>query len=269
MVFLYPDRWAPHWQMLCRIIGTHYGNNFAPDDVVILGRYLREPVALFRQQYPGRRIIVFQTEPLLSQDHYWNPDRIINNIRDADEIWDYDWENFLLLKNQGLPANFCPLLSCDAVVHCQPNPVKDIDVLIYALFSERRGIWLHHLHMGLNPEVNVWTVCNVMHPEIDQLIHRSRVIVNWHQHDDQRQQEQTRFSYLLSNGKHVVSEQSSINYYGDLVDEFTGVDQMIDLVNHRLRNYHPDNEILIKNRFRDMTWLDFQQNAQKTLGSST
>lgn len=260
-----PWRWRPHWQMIANMLKDNYDNEISSDDVMIFNEYVRTPVSEIRQQYPGSRIIVYQAEPLLSRDHYWPMDVIISNIQDADEIWDYDYENFLYLEKLGLPVKWRPLMFSESVRHCSATRPKDIDVLVYGLFSERRGHWLSLLHMGMNPDKKIYTVCNVMHPEIDDLIDRSRVIVNWHQHPDQMQQEQTRISYLLANGKHVVSERSSINYYGDLIHEFTTRDEMIDQINHVLNTMSPDKELKIFSAYRHRTFDDWLQAAQTQL----
>ena len=268
MIAVTPDRWKPFWLMLAQTLDHCYGSELARDDVMVFSRYLREPVQDLRQQYPNNRMIVYQAEPLLSRDHYWNPDSIINNIRDADEIWDYDYENYLLLQQHGLAVKFRPMLCADPVRSCGIMQPRDIDVLVYGLFSERRGEWLHHLHMGMNPDKTIYTVCNVMHPEIDRLIERSKVIVNWHQHPDQRQQEQTRLSFLLTNGKHVVSERSSINYYGDLVREFDTVPEMIDLVNQAINSYDPRQELDRYHKFSTITQQDFLERALAAISTN-
>ena len=253
-----PDRWKQHWRMVSDAVQDVYAQHLRPDDVLIFSLYLRTPVQEFRQQYPGQRLIVYQAEPLLGSEHYWPRDNIINNIRDADEIWDYDIENCQVLADLGLPVRFRPLRASSTMRRTDLGVVRDIDVLVYGLFSERRGQWLHELHMGMNPDRKIYTVCNVMHPELDRLIDRSRVVVNWHQHPDQNQQEQTRISYLLANGKHVVTETSSINYYGDLVQEFTTRDEMIESIVRILDQYHPQQELDTYADFQQLDWDHWQ-----------
>ena len=257
-----PQRWPTHWHMISRMLRDHYSQDFTDNDLMLMGVCNKDTVESYRLQYPDHeRIIVFQCEPLLSESHYWNPQTIINNMQGADEIWDYDYENYQLLLDHGLPAKFCPLLFSDENRTCSVTRPKDIDILVYGLFTARRGHWLHELHMAMNPDVKIYSVCNVLHPDIDQLVDRSKVIVNWHQHPDQWQQEQTRISWLLTNGKNVVSERSRINYYGDLIREFDTVTQMTDHLTDILRGWSPTSELRISSEFMHMSRDTFLQRA--------
>jgi SAM-dependent methyltransferase len=83
------------------------------------------------------------------------------------------------------------------------NRDKDIDVLFYGGISERRDKILTELE---DKGIKVERAFNVYGKERDDLIKRSKVVLNMHQHEDTQILETVRVSYLMANSKAVVCE---------------------------------------------------------------
>lgn len=101
------------------------------------------------------------------------------------------------------------------------NREKDIDVLHYGAISQRRDKILTELEeKGLKVE----RAFNVYGKERDDLIKRSKVVLNMHQHDDTQILEAVRVSYLMANSKVVVCEYNrDTEVPHRLTDGFIGV----------------------------------------------
>jgi len=118
-------------------------------------------------------------------------------------IWDYSQENAEAWTRLGargvavVPVGFAPIL-------CRiPKPdQQDIDVLMYGLSGERRALAFHRLsEAGLTAVF----VSGLYGKARDELIARSRIVLNAHLYEDTRIFEIVRVSYLLANRKAVVA----------------------------------------------------------------
>lgn len=236
--------------------------------VVLLGVYLQQDINQYREMHPDCKIIVYQMEPLCGTGHWWNRDAIITRLKQADEVWDYDYQNTVLLRLHGIPAQFKPFLYADCLVKTTPDVDKPIDVLFFGSLTQRRMKILSDLACSVNTDTKVHIVTNVLHPEIDRLIEQSKVIVNIHHGEGVNQLEQPRVGYLLANGKHVVSEASAVNYYGDLLTEFD-VDSgdFVAKVIDKVVNYNVQSEQEIQQRFAQLTYEQVTQIAKDRISS--
>lgn len=114
------------------------------------------------------------------------------------------------------------------------NRDKDIDVLHYGAISERRDKILTELE---NKGVKVERAFNVYGKERDDLIKRSKVILNIHQHDDTQILESVRVTYLMANSKLVVCEHSGDTEVPDRLDEglvFANYDDLVDICTDKI-----------------------------------
>jgi SAM-dependent methyltransferase len=122
-------------------------------------------------------------------------------------IWDYDARHIAFWKSLNcafepvhVPVGYVPGLN-----KIKPHPVQDIDVLFYGSINPRRRDILVALK---NAGLNVHVVFGVYGKDRDDLISRSRVVLNVHFYES-KVFEMVRVSYLLSNSKAVVSECAS------------------------------------------------------------
>jgi SAM-dependent methyltransferase len=123
------------------------------------------------------------------------------------QVWDYSLQN--IKKWEGLncayrpvyvPLGYVPELS-----RINTSPIQDIDVLFYGSLNERRNFIVEALR---NAGAKVQTVFGVYGRQRDELIARSKLVLNVHFYDT-KIFEIVRVSYLLANSKAVVTECSS------------------------------------------------------------
>ena len=132
------------------------------------------------------------------------------------QIWDYDQRNIEKWKNLGcarvpvhVPVGYVPELTRIA-----PASSQDIDVLFYGSLNERRNRILNGLK---NLGINVHAVFGIYGRQRDELIARSKIVLNVHFYEA-KVFEIVRISYLLANSKAVVTECSPNTSEHDLTD---------------------------------------------------
>ncbi len=250
MLFYYNIMFSKHWHMLTMMLQEAYGDESNLYDNVLLGCYVHTSVNDIRNeliktnQYYDGKLIVYQSEPL-TKNHWWKTEQIVENIKDADEIWDYDLENIQILQSYGLKAKFRPptYVSCLANIYSQPEP--DIDVLFYGTLTPYRyetinnvignaEIQENHINTILN--FKFVFLYNVMDHLLEEMIGRSKIILNINPYEGECRQQQTRIFYPLINNKCVLSQKSSINYYDNLITEYTDWKDLYQKMIHLLEN---------------------------------
>jgi hypothetical protein len=187
------------------------------NDVILLGSYLKENIQSIRDKFPGKKLIIYQLEPLVS-NHWWSTDRILNRIRSVDEVWDYDIENVNIIGSYKIPVKYRPFRYSESLKRIDNIPDPDIDVLFYGTLNERR---LNILNSFLRPhfsKIKFVFLSNLLGDELDHFIARSKIILSLNAHDNDRQK-QSRIFYPVINNKCVISEKSNVNYFGDLIIE--------------------------------------------------
>lgn len=166
---------------------------------IVLGANLLKPEAI----PDGVRIIVYQLEQLWEGSVWWN-EHIKGILLRADEVWDYDPANIAFLKEQlGIEAKHVIIGYHRALIRI-PRREKDIEVLHFGSMNERRAGIIKQIE---DSGVKVTQAFGVWGKERDELIARSKVVLNIHFYDAAIF-EQVRVSYLLNNGVLVISEGS-------------------------------------------------------------
>jgi SAM-dependent methyltransferase len=125
------------------------------------------------------------------------------------QVWDYSLRNIEKWKTMNCqrPPVHVPLGYVPELSRIQTSPVQDIDVLFYGSLNQRRNAILKALQ---DAGVRVHTAFGVYGKERDDLIARSKIVLNIHFYDT-KVFEIVRLSYLLANSKAVVTECSSEN----------------------------------------------------------
>ncbi len=200
-------------------------NVLAPDRVnILLGYHLIEdPTPLLGTPY-----IIYQLEQLSDREG-WFDDRLLSLLRGAQEIWDYSPENIAFLQARGLDARHLPLHHHEGLCTI-PRATEDIDVLFYGSMNPRRKAVLAQL-----ADLRTAVLCNVFGEERDRVIARSRIVLNIHFYEAQVM-EQARVSYLLNNGRFVLSETSKNNPYAGMLPAIS-YPELADACRHYLA--HP------------------------------
>ncbi len=174
----------------------------ACDALLLLGAHLMQP---------GRSLPAHTVIYNLEQLEEWakRPNaRIYLDLLHKYPVWDYSQVNIEYLGASGktslahVPIGYVPELS-----RVRARSQQDIDVLFYGSRNERRDRILEQLKArGLKVE----TLVGIYAEQRDQYLSRAKLVLNMHYYDA-RIFEAPRVSYLLSNRKAVVCEQSVMN----------------------------------------------------------
>lgn len=120
------------------------------------------------------------------------------------KVWDYSAANVAALRARGVPdAAYVPIGYAQCLEKIPPQS-EDIDVLFYGCLNDRRRLVLQTLQQR---GVRVQYLYGVFGEERDQVIARSKIVLNVHFYEGARI-EVARCFYLLINGKFVISEES-------------------------------------------------------------
>lgn len=228
------------------MLDENYCQNLDKNTTVVIGACVEYSVEKLKENeiFKNKNIIVYQLEPLL--DNHWHAaEKIINNLKGADEVWDYDLDNIEILKKHGIEAKYRPFLYTESLKRIQNVDNPDIDILFYGTLLPRRTQVINNAIYDsiypLNREeiiLNASIVClnHVWGDKLDHYIARSKIILNLNPHDENNRQQQSRIFYPLINNKCVVSERANKNYFGDLIAEFSTPQELLWLIGHMLEN---------------------------------
>ncbi|TDR31007.1 hypothetical protein [Hydromonas duriensis] len=187
---------------------TYADNQLNPDAInIVLGSYstISHLNSWTRLSQQADNIIIYNWEQVAHDVPYFTQ-RYFRQMINA-HVWDYNLRNIESLKKAGIhdihhvPMSFVPEM-------CRAPKVEqqDIDVLFYGIINERRAAILQAMrNKGLKlvtTEDSGWMAGE----KRDELIARSKIVLNMHFFDVARVFEIARVSYLLANSKAVVSE---------------------------------------------------------------
>lgn len=236
-----------------------YSNAFS-DCVIVVG-YNTCDFLPFKNIHKGKIIIVYQLEQISDKSNLWynktstnsmvqnRTSRIVQWLQGCDIILEYDYYNYEFLTKEGFGEKtlFHPLEYSDAVVSRLPVIKKDIDVLFYGAINLKRAEFLNEVvkHFkcciigNMYPRdvlrnLNFKVVADKYGDELWQYINRSKVVLNLHYYNNI--QEQVRIFELLCNGISVVSQVSQWNYFGELINEFSTKEEMVNKIKLQLTN---------------------------------
>jgi len=131
----------------------------------------------------------------------WN-ENILHWIQSF-EIWDYSTQNIEFFKAQGIEnIKYLELGYQSELSRIEIKAVQDIDVLFYGSINDRRAKVLDALKSS---GLNVHTIFGIYGKDRDDLIARSKLVLNLHYYDSEIF-EVVRVFYLLSNSIPVVGE---------------------------------------------------------------
>ncbi len=172
----------------------------------------------------GFPFIVFQLEALDEREGYAKKyPKYIEFLGHAKQVWDYSLTNTKFLAERGFSnVRHIPIGYSKALEKIQHRE-KDVDILFYGSMNERR----RNILLGFRDRrVNVQALFSVYGSARDEMIARSKIVLNLHQFETS-QLEEPRISYLLNNRCFVLSETADHNPYGDGVI-FSDYDKLVD-----------------------------------------
>lgn len=219
-------------------ITTFLINNFDTelfaDAVIVLGSYLFRSIDELRRLHPGKRIIVFQLESMTSRNHQ-SPSHqfVIDRVRDADEVWEYDPANSAILAAAGIKNRVVPFTYTQALDVGLDKYECDVDLLFYGILNHRRVNILEPMQAQLYGRRSFLFAFGLCGDALDSYIRRSKIILNMHAFDNQAQ-EQVRILRPVCNGKMVLSEHSGYNHYGNSIVEFNSIESLVQKIDYYL-----------------------------------
>jgi hypothetical protein len=213
---------------------TYAVNNAEPDSINIIFGAQVLPIS-FLKQLP-KNSIVYNLEQIrgrskdqIEPEQYY----LAGNF----QIWEYStanlsmWEFLKVKKIKIVPIGYAPLLTRI------PKPrIQDIDVLIYGLTGEKR---LNIFHEISNAGLSTIFASGFYGDTRDQLIARSKIIVNVNLYDKSQIFEVARVSYLLANKKAVIATLDPNTFIENDLSEavkFVTPDKILQACNDLLTN---------------------------------
>lgn len=195
-----------------------------------------EVISLEARAFPPqmfRNSTIFQLESLTKGGFLEQYPNYLNLLRQFPVIWDYSQANIRFLREQGINTAVHVPVGYDPILERIPQlPRQDVDVLFYGSANPRRGAILDALRQaGFVVEYHF----GLYSGKRDSLVSRSKIVLNIHQFDGQVVEE-VRLSYLLANGRFVISEAGDHDPYdGGVV--FTPYDKLVESCTRYLRPY--------------------------------
>ncbi|MGH7179395.1 MAG: hypothetical protein ACREJC_18605 [Tepidisphaeraceae bacterium] len=219
---------------------------------ILLGYHVLPGTKVMKQA----RCIVYQLEQLSFRDRRFpeQGEKWLSLLEAARQVWDYSDENIALLRSRGF-ANVkrVPIGFHESMRQVPRDRHQDVDVLFYGQLNARRVAVLNELAKRCQVRVLV----RVYGAERDDWIARSRIVLNMHFHDAEMF-EQARVSYLLNNGRFVISEQAPDNPYGDGIIQ-APYEQLVDRCLEYLGKPQERDEIALRGAelFQKLPMTDF------------
>ncbi len=193
-------------------ITFNYCDNNPSTKNIVLGAHLLNDNLI--EDIPENTII-FNTEQIESITENWKK-KILNLARKNIIFWDYSQYNLdYLSKTINIKGKLFQIGYQKELNRINHNIDKNIDVLFYGSINARRE---HIINKLKDRKINVKTLFGVYGKERDDLIAKSKLILNMHMYDS-KIFEIVRVFYLLSNSIPVISEVGSdTKFNNDFLD---------------------------------------------------
>jgi hypothetical protein len=243
---------SPFYPVKVMLDEKFLGNKFFENTIVILGYNLGNKIDYYRKLYPNHKIIVYQLEQLYNNMSLWynkksknslikqRTEHITDWLTKCDEIWDYDIDNKMFLKSEGFKnIKFLPMSYTKGLKNNYHSEVEDY-ILFFGSINEKRAKILSEIkkyykikivgeYSMMSPkQISFYGLGNlkkVYGKDLEELISKSKIILNLHYYDSNIQ-EQVRLFPLIINNKCILSEKSKRNYFGDIITEFTNLNDL-------------------------------------------
>lgn len=263
LTFEYRTMYWRFWNMLSIALSDAYDHTEPPGTRVSLATYKFSGAQSIKEKCGSNKLIAYQSEPLV-KNHWWSFEDIIEKIKGADEIWDYDIENIQILRNLGIEAKFRPPIYTESLKKVKNVDNPDIDVLFYGVLTPYRSktmfdlvesVYIPSNYYHIFTEYNIVTLWNVHEDKLDDYIARSKIILNLNPYEGECRQQQCRLFYPLINNKCVLSQKNNINYYGDMIVEYSDTQDM----------FYKIMDLLDNDKWKQYTSNNFKEYSKKMI----
>jgi len=230
--------------------------------IIILGYNLGKKIDYYRENFPGKKIIVYQLEQLYNNKSLWydkksknnlikkRTEQIIDWLTKCDEIWDYDIDNKNFLIKEGFSnVIFYPLHYSQNLKVLDKEECKT-DILFFGSINKKRARILSLLKNKYNIKIigdysfidqndikkyGLTIQQKKYGHELNKEIKNAKIILNLNYYES-KIQEQVRIFPLVINNKCVLSQKTLRNYFGDLIVEFIDDNDLIEKLNFLLKD---------------------------------
>jgi hypothetical protein len=170
----------------------------AEGTVIVLGSHL---ISRINQNSLPQRMVLFNLEQVYADSPWMTPEYI--QVATTHLLWDYSRSNVLKWEEIGVQCNgVCEVGFVQELERIQSLATRDVDVTFIGSLNDRRKAVLDELN---NQNINVYWLFDVWGQQRDDVIGRSKILLNLHMYDA-HVFEIVRVSYLLANACCVVSE---------------------------------------------------------------
>ena len=168
---------------------------------IIIGAHLLDTTHIkeIKSRFPST--VILNTEQVINISEHWS-NSLFEWIANF-ETWDYSNSNINFLKSQGITdIKFLSIGYHPKLTRIKKSEIQDIDILFYGSMNDRR---LQVINKLKSCSINVNLIFGVYGEKRDNLISRSKIVLNLHRYD-LKIFEIVRVFYLMTNSKAVVSE---------------------------------------------------------------
>lgn len=200
------------FEPVTKMVLEHFDVPQMSDSCLLLSSYCHIPIEHFRKVLPGKKIIAYQLEQLMDGNFHFDINAAVKNLRDVDEIWDYDEKNVAFLRDYCSisVSRLIPMLYTTALERSdldRDNP--EFDVIFYGILNERRWKIISDIQAKCYGQLKFAWIYG--EHEMDKHIANTKVVLNLHPFEPYNRQEQVRMFQPIINGRTVVSEPSQTN----------------------------------------------------------
>lgn len=209
-----------YFDNLTAFIKEHFDIIENENSVIVVADFIYNPVSYYRKLYPSKKIIFYNWEQMVANNTYFDLNNMIENIRGVDELWDYDILNKKFFSFHGIKVDkVIPIKYTESIKYIKNKENPDIDILLFGFLNYTRLDKIKEIIPPLYHDYSFVIVSGMDRNKQDELIARSKIILNIHGLEPYSRQEQERIGFCLTNEKCVLSEYSQINYFGGAIIE--------------------------------------------------
>lgn len=209
-----------YFDNLIKFIKEYFDVKENENSVIVITDFIFNPVSYYRNIYPSKKIIFYNWEQMVSNNTYFDIEKMIENIRGVDELWDYDILNKKFFSFYDIKVDkVIPIKYTESIKYIKNNENPDIDILLFGFLNYVRLEKIKEIIKPLYHDYSFMIISGMDREKQAEFISRSKIILNIHGLEPYSRQEQERIGFCLVNEKCVLSEYSQINYFGGAIIE--------------------------------------------------
>jgi hypothetical protein len=225
-----------YFDNLVLFVKEHFDTEEYKDSVIVIDGIYWKPESYFRQLYPNKKIILYNWEQMVSNNTYFNMEKMIESAKWVDEVWDYDYLNkeffswYKINVDKVIPIRYTESIKC-----IENKPTPSIDVILFGYMNDVRLNKLKKVFPSLYHDYSFMIISGMDRQAQKEYISNSKIVLNLHGIEPYCRQEQERIAFSLINEKCILSETSQINYFGGAIVE-ENLEDISNTIKHLLKD---------------------------------